>query len=758
MKRNYIKTLLLCGFMGIQCSYALHLTYKYDSSKIQQQIISVEDINYITLNWDNSFPQEQVGEPSVPVFCHRITLPIGAIVNNVTINPKETIAMGLTHPLLPSQAPQPISNQTKSLFALNKVTYTSDTYYPSQLLQTYRVDYLHSVPILSIFVSPLQYNPTLKRCHIATSIEVDVDLNTSSTKGITYKTNSTVVECGLPYYEYTIITHDTLSSAFETFASWKRAKGYEVGIVNIGDILNNQYLSGDTISGIFDDAGKLRQYLSLAYQSGKAQYILLGGDHNIVPIRYGTGDYDSIAEKYQIPSDWYYADLNGNWNIDNDLCYGEPSHRNKGDNIDYAAELYVGRILCTNRNDIQNWTSKVLRYEINPGNGDYTYLTRALFTQADQLQDHNEAGQIRDKWMNFECEIINEIPTTTDSFPHYPKGADIINMINSNHYGLLGIFNHGGQSDFNVATCLYNGTLPDSIHIYKASGMSAKNYAVTSCDAYTRWTHKPEIGNSLEDLNQELYPAIVYSVSCTNIPFDNYEATGFRNLGEVFTCVSKGGGPAYLGYTRSGYVTYSTNLYKLFIDSIKMVNHNHIGMAETLSKWEYRGGCKHWLTLAHNLIGCPEMPMWTQEPKTFDSVEISINDNHILVNTNEGSIETTICLSGYINNQWYQKVYRNNSTVVFDTIPDQYNLVITKSNFIPYITSSENCYLQNANVIARTKDLDCTNVYIGESVTPLQPTGGVNIQIGGKVNIRDANKVLIKDNVHVRLGGELHIY
>ncbi len=758
MKRNYIKTLLLCAFMGIQCSYALHLTYKYDSSKIQQQIISVEDTNYITLNWDNSFPQEQVGEPSVPIFCHRITLPIGAIVNNVTINPKETIAMGLTHPLLPSQAPQPISNQTKSLFALNKVTYTSDAYYPSQLLQTYRVDYLHSVPILSIFVSPLQYNPTLKRCHIATSIEVDVDLNTSSTKGITYKTNSTVVECGLPYYEYTIITHDTLSSAFETFASWKRAKGYEVGIVNIGDILNNQYLPGDTISGIFDDAGKLRQYLLMAYQSGKAKYVLLGGSRNIVPIRYGTGWLNSLKADYQIPTDWYYADMNGNWNLDKDACYGEPITYRKGDKIDYAAELYVGRILCTNTNDIRNWTSKVLRYEINPGNGDYTYLTRALFTQADQLQDDNKAEEIRDKWVNFDCEIVNEMPTTIDSFPYYPKGADIINMINSNHYGLLGNFNHGGSSDYNVATCLHNGSLSEPYIAFNKEGMFAKNYAVTSCDAYTRWSHKPENGNSLEDLNQELYPAIMYSISCTNIPFDNYDSTGFRNLGEVFTCVSKGGGPAYLGNTRSGYVTSSTNLYKLFIDSIKTANNNHIGMAETLSKWELLGELSHWLILTHNLIGCPEMPMWTQEPQTFDSVEIHIDDNHIHVNTNEESIETTICLSGYINGQWYQKVYRNDSVVSFDTIPDQYNLVITKSNFIPCINSFENCYLQDADVIERTLEFDCTNVNVGESVNPLQPTGEVNIQTGGKVNIRNANKVLIKDNVHVQLGGELHIY
>lgn len=65
--------------------------------------------------------------------------------------------------------------------------------------------------------------------------------------------------------------------------AWKKRKGISIDLVTIEDI-KNAY-TGDLISGINDDAGKLRQFLSDAYQNG-CEYVLLGGDINILPIRY----------------------------------------------------------------------------------------------------------------------------------------------------------------------------------------------------------------------------------------------------------------------------------------------------------------------------------------------------------------------------------------------------------------------------------------------------------------------------------------
>lgn len=53
-----------------------------------------------------------------------------------------------------------------------------------------------------------------------------------------------------------------------------------------------------------------------------------------------------------------------------------------------------GRLLCTNRQEIANYTEKLIRYERNPGNGDYSYLQKAFYHQCDELQGIHEADSV----------------------------------------------------------------------------------------------------------------------------------------------------------------------------------------------------------------------------------------------------------------------------------------------------------------------------------------------------------------------------
>ena len=85
----------------------------------------------------------------------------------------------------------------------------------------------------------------------------------------------------------------------------------------------------------------------------------------------------------------YFSDFDGNWNLDNDSHYGEPQ-----DGVDNGQEILMGRIQPQNEWEVRNWTRKVLQYEKNPGNGDFSYLTKAFYIQADQLQDRDRARQI----------------------------------------------------------------------------------------------------------------------------------------------------------------------------------------------------------------------------------------------------------------------------------------------------------------------------------------------------------------------------
>ena len=137
------------------------------------------------------------------------------------------------------------------------------------------------------------------------------------------------------------------------------------------------------VSNIDDDAGKLRAYLKYAYDSGSLRYALLAGDYTVLPIRYGCGDHNYSSTKIvsnncKIPTDIYFSDFNGNWNKDGDDHYGESTH----DKVDFYPEIFVGRLLCTSRQEIANYTEKLIRYERNPGNGDYSYLQRPFIVKA----------------------------------------------------------------------------------------------------------------------------------------------------------------------------------------------------------------------------------------------------------------------------------------------------------------------------------------------------------------------------------------
>ena len=57
------------------------------------------------------------------------------------------------------------------------------------------------------------------------------------------------------FYEYVIITTDALKNHFNKFIEWKQRKGINIGVTTVQHILS--HYSGDLISGIYDDAGKI---------------------------------------------------------------------------------------------------------------------------------------------------------------------------------------------------------------------------------------------------------------------------------------------------------------------------------------------------------------------------------------------------------------------------------------------------------------------------------------------------------------------
>lgn len=699
------------------------------------------------------FPNIKDGSPALPSTLIRISISDDSIINSITALPLETQRYELDNHIMPKQQDIPISNiPVSEMFVIDTVAYSSASFSPRSLIFDYRTINYNGDSYLDIAISPYQYLASQKVLLHNTKICINVEF--SPRPNAIISTNRLTNEnIGLPYYKYVVIAPDSLESAYEHFIKWKRAKGYDVGFVSISDILNNAYLTGDSISQLYDDAGKLRQYLTLSYNAISTEYVLLGGNYSMIPVRYGS----SIKNIYNaqnvlirvdtlpIPSDVYYSDLDGNWNGNHNQYYGEIS-----DGINFVPEIYVGRTLCRTAEEVKNWVKKVLQYEIDPGAGNYNYVAKALFTQADQMQNANQANLIASMLPDIECSIMSETPSSIDSLPTYPLGKDVIDSINTWHYGLLTNFNHGSKISYGTATSKY----ADRIH--DAHSMVC---AIDSYDENDEWLFaaRPEPQNGFDNLTNEKYPSIMYSISCSNMPFDNPTPEESRNLGEVFTCISKGGGPAYIGNTREGWVTPSYDLYCNFV--IEVLSNNHIGIAEALSKMNLfpLSNNGFWCCLSHNLLGCPETPLWTEQPRVFTQVSVSATESSISITTGENAAGTVICISGYVNNVWRQFVFHDSNAAQLDTIPDDYTIVVTKKNYIPYIGGLNTmCYIQDEQINYTDVQNSCSTIYIGSDISPLQPHGEVIVKEGGSLLINNAEVNIIND-FSVEIGGELVI-
>jgi hypothetical protein len=192
----------------------------------------------------------------------------------------------------------------------------------------------------------------------------------------------------------------------------------------------------------------------------------------------------------------------------------------------------------------------------------------------------------------------------------------------------------------------------------------------------------PESNNALDKLTNCDHPGVVYTVACYPAPFDDYSTpTGVRNFGDCYLGIVDVGGPTFLGNTRAGYVYYSDNLQNEFFDVLTSYYgwYNNAGYAEAISKVNYYN---HYLHFSHNLIGCPETRIWTQQPQELSNVTITDNGNSLYVNS--GGPVSRICVSSLDDGATYYEVKDNNSSHTFNTSVRP--LLVTIFGYCNYLT------------------------------------------------------------------------
>ncbi len=479
--------------------------------------------------------------------------------------------------------------------------------------------------------------------------------------------------------EYIIITNESLKSGFEIFANYLKKKGIIAEITTVEDIISTQNYY-DHISGLHDPPGAIRGYLMEKYEEG-VNWVLLGGDEDIVPVRYGTYSRNDTFVDFQAPSDLYYSDLNGNWNVDGDEFLGEPLD----DSVDVFPELYVGRIPCDNLQEVSNWFEKLVSYETNPGQGNAEYLTKILWTGSDDVRDGPaytiENAQLPG-YISHDTTLLEE----TDGLN--PKGSDVIKKMNE-HFGLLFSYGHGSPDNITVSAPGNN------------SPSKERNFLVSLDSVDWQGNCRNDPGNGLDSLKNKGYYSIFSAASCFQAAFDwekfpeRFWYTRAPCMGEIFTVYPDAGGPAFRGYTRYGgqYVQLgileTSFLNKLFVDKI-----TNIGVAEALSKNEFPF---YYVQSNHTLLGCPLMRVWTDIPgkmNVYHDTLINTGFKNVIITVTEDTLRckgngvsnTYVCL--WKGNEVYERGYTDEnghlSLQINPTTGGTMSITVTKENMLPY--------------------------------------------------------------------------
>jgi hypothetical protein len=131
--------------------------------------------------------------------------------------------------------------------------------------------------------------------------------------------------------DYLIITTDVIPSLpeFSDFVALKESQGLSVEVVTMDEI---------TVSPGPDPADQIRSYLQANYIDWGLKYLLLIGTPNPDDPKYDDDPVGTVPMKLCFPqsywtdrpddeieaaTDYYYADLTGNWDADGDGLYGE---------------------------------------------------------------------------------------------------------------------------------------------------------------------------------------------------------------------------------------------------------------------------------------------------------------------------------------------------------------------------------------------------------------------------------------------------
>jgi hypothetical protein len=391
------------------------LNFRFSELNIQQ--IEKDDMVYCRVQLDNLPHSNNKYMERLPVKPVKVLIPYGKEVDSIEVHCFGKSVLPLDYSIEQGHAVIPLDENRKGS---SKEIQKSDT--KGRLYLDGGIHIVRGYTILFVTMYPVHYSTNTGELFLYTHLQLQVHVKNGDQNQCIrdVQMDKDVVtnlvdnpECIATYadallpqnretVEYMIITNEDLKDAtgdftFQDLIDSRVSDGMSADIMTVEDIEDNSdyWVNGKwgdnnkenpfyngTIQGnveTFNDTqAKIRNFIRYAYMELDTKYVLLGGDgdttpsDNIIPVRELFAVEDGLPLGFRdlveedIPSDVYYACLDGNFNRDEDIHWGENATQNEYDDFDEAdllCEVYVGRACVDAEDEVSNFVMKTTSYE-----------------------------------------------------------------------------------------------------------------------------------------------------------------------------------------------------------------------------------------------------------------------------------------------------------------------------------------------------------------------------------------------------------
>jgi hypothetical protein len=665
---------LALSVLGAGGGYAATHTEYVEFDPADLKFSRAEGYDLVSLGGDRWL--NRPGEPRLPVEPYRLALPPGTRVECASISVEAGFTLDGEFSILPSPVPQPLSSAQLGMYAPHPGSvYLMDGLYPASAGEHVGAGTIDGIPICDIILYPLRYKPSERELVLSTRVRIAVEYvpdearvgsvegpGAGMVRGLVSGSvsqlspsgekapRSLYADIGKSEIAYLIITDSSLAAAFEPLLEWKRRKGVSARLVTL-DQVNSTFPGSDL-------PARIRNCIDHYHSDYATIWVLLGGDTDLIPER---RLYVALSDKTSIPSDLYYADLDGTWNGDGDLRWGEVPE----DDVDMYADVYVGRAPVSSVDETKIFVNKVLAYEGVYGSRgnhvtDMLFLAEILwgelgdpsnpeYTDGGVAKDMIEAGYVPGDFTVLKLyeSLYNLTTAATEAALNDGQG-----IVNVNCHGAVSAISLGGES------------LPMSSVMNLTNGPSYGLMYATSCMAGA------------------------YEQSC---------------IGEAYVRSPAGGG-FFVGNSRYGWglpgspgLGPSDQYDQSFFETLFITGLENLGKAHAYAKHEYVAESRYddyyrYVMYGLNLFGDPETPLWTAQPAElaaeFPAVVCGAGDFDVAV-TSGGvpAAGTTVCL--YKPGDVYAKggtdALGAMTFYIEPTEPGTLYVTVTGVNYLPYM-------------------------------------------------------------------------